>query len=68
MKFKGTLWMLLVLVAFSVYYFLIELPQEKKQQEEKKRSETVLLFEDHALEEFTYSQKDYSFHHLRAIF
>ena len=62
MKFKGTLWMLLVLVAFSVYYFLIELPQEKKQQEEKKRSETVLLFEDHALEEFTYSQKDYSFH------
>jgi hypothetical protein len=62
MKFKGTLWMLLVLVAFSVYYFLIELPQEKKQQEEKKRSETVLQFEDNALVEFTYSQKDNSFH------
>ena len=62
MKFKGTLWMLLVLVAFSVYYFLIELPQEKKQQEEKKRTQTVLLFEDHELEEFTYNQKDYSFH------
>ena len=62
MKFKGTLWMLLVLVAFSVYYFLIELPQEKKQQEEKKRTETVLLFEDHELEEFSYSQKEHSFH------
>ena len=62
MKFKGTLWMLLVLVAFSFYYFLIELPEEKKQQEENKRTETVLLFEDHELEEFTYTQKDYSFH------
>jgi hypothetical protein len=62
MKFKGTLWMLLVLVAFVFYFFLFELPQEKKEQEEKKRADTVLPFEDHELEEFTYTQKDESFH------
>lgn len=62
MKFKGTLWMLLVLVAFVVYFFLYELPQEKKEQEEKKRADTVLLFEDHELEEFVYTKKDESFH------
>lgn len=45
MKFKGTIWLVLVLVGLVLYTVLIEVPTAKKTDAEKERSEKILLFE-----------------------
>ncbi len=52
MKFKGTVWLMVALVAIIAYYYGIELPSEEKRKKEAERSEKVLPFEAEDVTEF----------------
>jgi hypothetical protein len=62
MKFKGTLWMAVLLLGIVLYYYLVDIPAEKKEIEEKERAGKILLFEKDQVEAFVLEKKDSVFH------
>ncbi|PIQ97730.1 MAG: hypothetical protein COV67_02485 [Nitrospinae bacterium CG11_big_fil_rev_8_21_14_0_20_56_8] len=58
MKFKGTLWLILILAGLAAYYYAVDLPREEKEKKEKERSETVLPFQPGEVESFVLNRKD----------
>lgn len=62
MKFKGTVWMGVLLLGIVLYYYLVDIPAEKKQLEEKERAGKIILFEKDQVEEFILEKKDFSLH------
>ena len=62
MKFKGTLWLILVLAGLVLYTVLVEVPTVKKEDAEKKRSEKILLFEMPEVEAIDLVQPNQTLH------
>ena len=62
MKFKGTLWLVLVLVGLVLYTVLIEVPTAKKEDAEKERSNKILLFEMPEVEAIDLIQPNQTIH------
>lgn len=58
MRFKGTIGLLAVCLAFGLYYLLVDTPREEKKAEEKERSEKILLFESNDAYEIVIATKD----------
>jgi len=52
MKFRGTLWLILIFIALGLYLVLIEVPTAKKKDEEESRSRQALHFKVEEVEEF----------------
>jgi hypothetical protein len=52
MKFRGTLWLILIFIALGLYLALIEVPTAKKKDEEESRSRQALHFKVEEVEEF----------------
>ena len=53
MRFKGTLWLVVVLAALVFYYYFIELPSDERKKQQRELSEKILLFEPADVSEFS---------------
>ncbi|UCD12094.1 MAG: DUF4340 domain-containing protein [Nitrospinaceae bacterium] len=61
MRFKGTIWLGVVLLAIALFYFLVDLPREERQKEEKERAETILLFDGEKVDTIFVARKEESY-------
>ena len=52
MKFRNTLWWILIFIALGLYLALVEVPTAKKKDEEARRSKQVIQFKVEDVEEF----------------
>ncbi len=62
MKFKGTIWALVVFAGLIFYYYLIDAPAIKKANEEKELSEKILRFDEKDVQELTLLKSDAQVH------
>ena len=53
MKFKGTIWALIVFAGLISYYYFIDAPAIKKAEEEKELAEKILPFDEKDVQEIT---------------
>ena len=62
MKFKGTIWALVVFAGLISYYYFIDAPAIKKAEEEKELSEKILPFDEKDVQEITLLKTDVKVH------
>ncbi len=52
MRFKGTLWLVVALIALIAYYYGVELPSQERKKSEEARSEQLFQFDAADISEF----------------
>ncbi|MGV7221160.1 MAG: DUF4340 domain-containing protein [Nitrospinales bacterium] len=62
MKFKGTIWFLLIFAGLISYYFLIDTPSIKKAEEEKALAEKILPFDPDDVQEIILTKSENKIH------
>ena len=62
MKFKGTIWFLLIFAGLILYYFYIDAPSIEKAKEEKALAEKILPFDENDVQEIFLTRPESNIH------